>query len=265
MTASSATQGVVPIRIVVVDDQSAVREAMAMSLDLFDDIDVVGTAANGALALEVCAAQRPDVVLMDLRMPVMDGVEATRALTSPPTADEAGADDPGGPGGLGGPAAPAVVILTTFADEESILAALGAGAAGYLTKDASRADIARAVHSAAAGQAVLDRTVQQRLMASVAARAGGAGRAPSSGAGASGAGASGGGPSVGGRSRLADLTSREREVLTLIGQGLSNRAIATQLFVSEATVKTHINNLFTKTGSRDRSDAVRLAFTEGLV
>jgi DNA-binding NarL/FixJ family response regulator len=204
-----------------------VREALAALLDLLDDIDVVATAADGAEAVLAAERERPDVVLLDLRMPNVDGVEATRQL-SEKLPDVA------------------VVVLTTFADEESILAALSAGARGYLTKDSGRDDIARAVRTAAGGQAVLDPTVQQRLLGVAT----GTSAAPARTADTP---------------LPADLTPREREVLTLIGEGLSNRAIAQRLFVSEATVKTHINNLFAKTGVRDRAEAVRLAFTHGLV
>jgi DNA-binding NarL/FixJ family response regulator len=155
-------------------------------------------------------------------MPVMDGIEATRRLSEehPETA---------------------VVVLTTFADDDSILAALSAGARGYLTKNAGRQDIIRAIRAAAAGQSVLDREVQDRLLATVRTR-----------------------PQAPEQSLPADLTPREREVLTLIGQGLPNRAIAQQLFISEATVKTHINNLFAKADIRDRADAVRRALAAGL-
>jgi DNA-binding NarL/FixJ family response regulator len=134
-----------------------------------------------------------------------------------------------------------VVVLTTFADDDSILAALSAGARGYLTKNAGRQDIIRAIRAAAAGQSVLDREVQDRLLATVRTR-----------------------PQAPEQSLPADLTPREREVLTLIGQGLPNRAIAQQLFISEATVKTHINNLFAKADIRDRADAVRRALAAGL-
>ncbi|MFJ9038459.1 response regulator [Streptomyces sp. NPDC102406] len=211
------------VRVVVADDQAAVREPLAAVLGLADDIDVVATAADGTQVLTAVADAGPvDVVLMDLRMPVMDGTEATRRLSE---------DHPG----------VAVVVLTTFADDDSILAALSAGARGYLTKNAGRQDIVRAIRAAAAGQSVLDREVQDRLLATVRTKA----PAPSG-------------------ALPADLTPREREVLTLIGRGLPNRAIAEKLFISEATVKTHINNLFAKADIRDRADAVRRAIAAGL-
>lgn len=210
------------LTVVVADDQAAVREPLAAVLAMSEDIEVVAAAADGAEVLAAVAAAAVDVVLMDLRMPVMDGIEATRRLSEehPETA---------------------VVVLTTFADDDSILAALSAGARGYLTKNAGRQDIIRAIRAAAAGQSVLDREVQDRLLATVRTR-----------------------PQAPEQSLPADLTPREREVLTLIGQGLPNRAIAQQLFISEATVKTHINNLFAKADIRDRADAVRRALTAGL-
>ncbi|MFI7382241.1 response regulator [Streptomyces sp. NPDC049813] len=211
------------VRVVVADDQAAVREPLAAVLGLSGDIEVVAAAADGAQVLAaVAGAAQVDVVLMDLRMPVMDGTEATRRLSE---------EHP----------EVAVVVLTTFADDDSILAALSAGARGYLTKNAGRQDIVRAIRAAAAGQSVLDREVQDRLLATVRTKA----------------------PAPGGE-LPADMTPREREVLTLIGRGLPNRAIAEQLFISEATVKTHINNLFAKAGIRDRADAVRRAIAAGL-
>ncbi|MFF3619153.1 response regulator [Streptomyces sp. NPDC002467] len=215
------------LRVVVADDQAAVREPLAAVLALAEDIDVVAAASNGHEVLEAVAAGPVDVVLMDLRMPVMDGIETTRRLAEryPEVA---------------------VVVLTTFADDDSILGALGAGARGYLTKNAGRRDITRAIRAAAAGQSVLDRAVQDRLLATARAASGAKSAASP------------------GRDLPADLTPREREVLALIGLGLPNRGIAEKLFISEATVKTHINNLFAKADIRDRSDAVRRAIEAGL-
>jgi DNA-binding NarL/FixJ family response regulator len=202
------------IRLLIVDDQTAVRDGLAVMLDLDPDITVVGTAANGREALAAVGELAPEVVLMDLNMPVMGGAEATGALRE------------------SHPELP-VVVLTTFDDDESILAALRAGARGYLTKDADRGTIVQAVRGAHAGNAILDPAVQLRLLDL-------AGRKPAEQPG-------------------VDLTAREREVLDLIGEGLRNGEIAQRLFISEATVKTHINNLFAKAGLRSRADAVRLA------
>jgi DNA-binding NarL/FixJ family response regulator len=214
-----------PVTVVVADDQSAVREGLVLLLGTLPGIVVAGQAANGAAAVDLVAAVHPQVVLMDLNMPGCDGVAATRRIT---------AEHP----------RTRVVVLTTYADDESIIGALQAGARGYLTKDATRAEIGRAVVAAAAGQAVLDPGVQQRLLSAAA-------RAPEA------AGVPGGGP--GG----ADLTPREAEVLRLIAAGRSNREIARGLFVTEATVKTHVNRIFAKTGARDRVQAMRYAYTHG--
>ncbi|MFE6937138.1 response regulator [Streptomyces sp. NPDC057699] len=219
---SEPTQEPQRLRVVVADDQAAVREPLAAVLGLSEDIDVVAAAADGSEVLTAVAAGPVDVVLMDLRMPVMDGIETTRRLSE---------DYPD----------VAVVVLTTFADDDSILGALGAGARGYLTKNAGRQDITRAIRAAAAGQSVLDREVQDRLLSTVRTKA----------------------PEQK-QTLPGNLTPREREVFTLIGQGLPNRGIAEKLFVSEATVKTHINNLFAKAGIRDRADAVRRAIEAGL-
>jgi DNA-binding NarL/FixJ family response regulator len=225
------------IRVVVADDQTAVREGLSVMLGLLDDVEVVGEAADGEQALELVERHGPDVVLMDLRMPRRDGVEATALIRArhPRTR---------------------VVVLTTFADDEHILAALQAGALGYLTKDAGRVQIAQAVRAAAAGQSVLDPQVQQRLVAAaVQAR-------PPSAASPPPAASS---PSPASAASLPDgLTAREAEVLGLIGAGLSNREIAQRLFVTEVTVKSHVNRLFAKTGVRDRAQAVRYAYEHGL-
>jgi len=210
-----------PVTVVVADDQSAVREGLVLLLGTLPGITVVGQAEDGDAAADVVAETGPQVVLMDLNMPRCDGVKATRRIR---------ADHP----------RTQVVVLTTYSDDESIISALQAGALGYLTKDATRAEIGRAVQAAAAGQAVLDPGVQQRLL-SAAARA--PAPPPDDGAG--------------------DLTARESDVLRLIAAGKSNREIARALFVSEATVKTHVNHIFAKTGSRDRPQAMRYAYAHG--
>ncbi|MFB7493115.1 response regulator [Streptomyces sp. NPDC056161] len=207
------------IRLVVADDQAAVREALAVVLGLADDVEVVATATNGEQALAAVVAHAPDVVLMDLNMPVMGGVEATRRIR---------ADHP----------ATIVLVLTTFEDDETILAALQAGASGYLTKDAGRAAILQSVRSAAQGQTVLAPEVQRRLLSLATTR-----------------------PRTVAPDPAAGLTLREREVLRLIGEGLRNGEIAARLVISEATVKTHINNLFAKADLHSRAEAVRYALS----
>jgi DNA-binding NarL/FixJ family response regulator len=216
-----------PVRVMVVDDQALVREGLMTLLGATPDVAPVAAAADGEEAVRLAARHRPDVVLMDLRMPVLDGVEATRQIRAAQPDTE-------------------IVVLTTHADEASILDALRAGARGYLTKDAGIAEISRAVHAAAAHQAVLDPVAQSALVqaASAGARAGGPASAPAS--------------------LPDDLTPREAEVLTLVADGLSNREIAARLVVSEATVKTHINHVFAKIGARDRAQAVHYAYTHGL-
>ena len=216
------TENAEPVTVVVADDQSAVREGLVLLLGTVPGIAVIGEAEDGEAAVEAVKAKDPQVVLMDLNMPRLDGVEATRRIRAshPQTR---------------------VVVLTTYSDDESIIAALQAGALGYLTKDATRAEIGRAVLAAAAGQAVLDPQVQQRLLIAAV-------RAPAAEPAMTGEG---------------DLTPREAEVLRLIAAGKSNREIARALFVSEATVKTHVNRIFAKTGSRDRGQAMRYAYTRG--
>jgi DNA-binding NarL/FixJ family response regulator len=217
------TDNTEPVTVVVADDQSAVREGLVLLLGTVPGIAVIGEAEDGEGAVEAVAAKNPQVVLMDLNMPRCDGVEATRRIRA-------------------GHSQTQVVVLTTYSDDESIIGALQAGALGYLTKDATRAEIGRAVLAAAAGQAVLDPAVQQRLLSAAA-------RAPASA-----------GPAA---ASDDDLTPREAEVLRLIAAGKSNREIARALFVSEATVKTHVNRIFAKTGSRDRGQAVHYAYQHG--
>jgi DNA-binding NarL/FixJ family response regulator len=223
-----------PVTVIVADDQSAVWEGLVLLLGTLPGIVVAGEAADGNAAADLVAEVNPQVVLMDLNMPGSDGVSATRRIT---------AEHPG----------TRVVVLTTYADDDSIIGALQAGALGYLTKDATRAEIGRAVLAAAAGQAILDPGVQQRLL-SAAARAAGSPGSPGAAQVSGPPGASQGGD---------DLTPREAEVLRLITAGASNREIARALFVSEATVKTHVNRIFAKTGSRDRVQAMRYAYAHG--
>jgi DNA-binding NarL/FixJ family response regulator len=216
-----------PLRIVIADDQASVREGLVLLLGGLPDIEVVGAAADGQQALELVASREPDAILLDLHMPVLDGLGATRRLA---------AEHPG----------VAVVVLTTYADDSSVLDALHAGARSYLTKDADRADIARALHAAAGGLTVLDPRVHAMLLQATAATA--ATAAP----GKPGAEAAPGPPPDG-------LTQREVEILGLIARGLTNPEIAAQLFLSNHTIKTHINRIFAKTGSRDRAAAIGYA------
>jgi len=203
--------------VVLADDQRVVREGLATLLGLLPQVEVLGTASDGEEAVSLAESLRPDVVLMDLRMPRCDGVEATRRLRERVPSTH-------------------VIVLTTYADDRSVIEALRAGARGFLTKDSGAEEIERAIAAVVRGEAAIDPAVQHHLVEAVA-----------------------------GSSELPDgLTPREAEVLTLIAQGLSNREIATRLFVSEATVKSHVNHLFTKTGARDRAQAVAYAYRHGL-
>ncbi len=212
------------MRVVIADDQRVVREGLVTIVGSLPGIEVVGAAADGVEVMALVAELQPDVVLMDLRMPRTDGIEATRALRS-----------------RDGPTQ--VVVLTTYADDSSVLEALSAGAIGYLTKDAGRDDIRRALEAAAAGQSVMDGAVRAALLDAARSGASAPVRPP----------------------QLPDgLTEREAEVLGLISQGLSNSEIAGLLFLGQATVKTHVNRIFTKTASRDRAQAVAYAHRHGL-
>ena len=218
------------MRVLVVDDQRVVREGLATIVGSLPGVEVVGLATDGAEAEAAAAEHQPDVVLMDLRMPGTDGVQATTAIRRRFPATQ-------------------VVVLTTYADDSSIVEALSAGATGYLTKDATRDDIRRALEAAAGGQGILDHVVQARLLK--AARAGvRAERAA---------------PPQAHRPLPDGLTDREAEVLVLIAAGRSNSEIAAQLYVAEATVKTHVNRILAKTGSRDRTQAAAYAHRRGLV
>lgn len=222
MAGTADGAGVKPLRVVLADDQAVVREGLVTLLGLLPEVDVVGAAADGMEAVELVARHEPDVLLVDLRMPRCDGVEATARVR---------AEHPG----------TEVVVLTTYADDDSLLSALRAGARGYLTKDADAESIARALRSAANGMSTVDSELQLRLV-DAASRA----RVPRT-------------------HEVEGLTAREIEVLRLIAGGLSNTEIARTLVISEATVKTHVNHLFAKAGLRDRAQAVAFAYRTGLV
>jgi len=213
-----------PIRVLLADDQRVVREGLSRLLGLLTGIKVVGTAADGDEALALAIRLRPDVVLMDLRMPRCDGIEATRRLREHDASIK-------------------VLVLTTYVDDRSVIDALRAGARGYLTKDAGSAEIREALERVTRGQPAIDPAVQQHLLDVITASGPGAEPAPQFPGG---------------------LTAREAEVLALIARGLSNTEIANRLMVSETTVKSHINHLFAKTGVRDRAQAVTYAYQHGL-
>jgi DNA-binding NarL/FixJ family response regulator len=219
------------IRVLIADDQPVVRDGLAMLLGLMDDIEIVATAADGIEAVERARSERPDIVLMDLRMPRLEGAEATRQILAalPDTR---------------------VLVLTTYADDDFLFPALQAGARGYLTKDATAEEIEHAIRALIAGQTHLDPAIQLRLVTAVLDQP-----PPASATE----------PPPPTRPDLPDeLTPREVEVLKLIADGLSNAQIADKLVLSNATVKTHINRIFYKTGARDRAQAVRYAYQHGL-
>jgi DNA-binding NarL/FixJ family response regulator len=231
-----------PLRVLVAEDQKVVRDGLVVLLGLLPGIDVVGSAVDGDDAVRQALALAPDVVLMDLHMPGCDGVEATRRLM------------------LARPGLH-VVVLTSYSDDESVLAALRAGARGFLTKDAGAADILQAMSAVSQGNALLAPSVQRRLVETIVN-----GEIPD-GQPATPADDPGGGTQpaeIAGRSPPGGLTPREAEVLTEIAAGLSNGEIAAKLFISDTTVKTHVNHLLVKTGMRDRAQLVAYAFRLGL-
>jgi DNA-binding NarL/FixJ family response regulator len=230
-----------PIRVLVADDQRVVRDGLVLLLGLLPQVEVVGTAANGEEAVDQAATLQPDVVLMDLRMPRCDGVEATRRLRERVPGSK-------------------VIVLTTYADDRSVIEALRAGARGYLTKDAGAAEIRQALQQVVNGQAVIDPAVQHHLVDAIAVAPGPGGPGDSRPAAAAGPGT----PGAPGTQLPDGLTPREAEVLGLIAEGLSNAEIASRLVVSEATVKSHVSHLLAKIGARDRAQAVSYAYRRGL-
>ena len=215
------------IRVAVADDQALARLGLRVLLETEDDIEVVGEAADGRAALQLVKRTRPDVVLMDVRMPVMDGIEALRSIAADP--------------GLAGTR---VVVITTFELDEYVFEALRAGASGFLIKDAEPAELLRAVRVVAGGDALLSPSVTRRLISQFTAR-------PS--------------PGPMPRPNLAELTGREREVVALVGAGFSNIEIAQQLVISPATARTHVSRAMGKLEARDRAQLVVFAYQAGLV
>ena len=211
-----------PLRLVIADDQASVRQGLVLLLDAVPDIDVVGAAADGEQALDLVAEYRPAAILLDLHMPVLDGSGAIRRLT---------AEHP----------EVAIVVLTTYADDSSVLEALRAGARSYLTKDADYTEIARALHAAAGGLTVFDPRVHATLLAATAAP-----------------------PKPEPAGSADGLTQREAEILGMIARGMTNPEIAAQLFLSNHTIKTHISRIFAKTGSRDRAAAIGYAHSHNI-
>jgi DNA-binding NarL/FixJ family response regulator len=217
----------VTTRVLVVDDQALLRTAFSSLIDAEDDLDVVGEAADGRQAVELAASLGPDVVVMDVRMPVMDGIEATRQITSDRTVD-----------------APRVLILTTFDLDDYVFEALRAGASGFALKSRPLEELLSAIRTVAAGEALLAPSVTRRLIAHFTDQVPVPARMPPG---------------------LEELTEREREVLALVAQGLSNAEITETLHVSLPTAKTHVSRILTKLGARDRTQLVVLAYQSGIV
>jgi DNA-binding NarL/FixJ family response regulator len=228
------------IRVVLADDQALLRKGFRMILEAEEGVEIVGESPDGAEAVRLVELYRPDVVLMDVRMPVLDGIEATRAITSSAAGDET-----------------RVLILTTFDLDEYAFSALRAGASGFLLKDVPPAELVSAIRTVARGDAVVSPRVTRRLLEEYADAL------PDLSADAQGADAGGDGAPA--NPALASLTEREREVLLAVADGLSNAEIAQRLYVSEATVKSHVGRLLAKLGLRDRVQAVVFAFQSGLV
>lgn len=228
------------IRVLLVDDQQLVRSGFRLILSVENDIEVVGEAADGADAFDAARELRPDVVLMDVQMPVLDGIEATRRIVAGDLAR--------------------VLVLTTFDDDAYVFDALSAGASGFVLKNSAAEDLVEAVRTVAAGHALLAPQVTRRVIERIVA---GTDRAPAPDPSASAAPAASAATSQ--DPRLADLTPREREVLVLVGHGLSNAEIAAELVLGEATVKTHVSNLLAKLQLRDRVQAVVFAHRCGLI
>lgn len=216
-----------PIRVLLADDESLVRSGFRVLLDLEDDITVVGEATNGAEAVERARATRPDVVLMDIRMPRLDGIQATARIAETRGLEQV-----------------RVLILTTYDTDENVFDALHAGASGFLLKDAGPAELLHAIRVVAAGDALLAPRITRRLIGQFTARRTAAQDA---------------------EDRLAVLTEREREVLALVGQGMSNHEIGAELFLSPSTARTHVSRAMAKLGARDRAQMVVIAYQTGLV
>ncbi|MFD2081377.1 response regulator transcription factor [Actinopolymorpha cephalotaxi] len=227
MNAATAPQGTMPIKVLLADDELLVRSGFKVLLDLEDDITVVAEATNGAEAVERARTTRPDVVLMDIRMPKLDGIQATDQIGRTPGLEHVH-----------------VLILTTYDTDAYVFEALQAGASGFLLKDAGPAELLHAIRVVAAGDALLAPRITRRLIAQFAAQRT---------------------ATHAGQERLAPLTQREREVLALVGQGLSNDEIGAELFLSPATARTHVSHAMVKLAARDRAQLVVIAYQTGLV